>query len=1035
MKALKRIVSVIMIYILALTLVPVEYAKAEGIQQEGVDTKSDIEETDTPEDTEKEDFSLSDEKEENSIIDDLQNINFAVVEKQTVSIPDTQRLAFCIGDDNNKISDATLFYQNNSTGEIFEVSQSTAIDNTVLFEINFTDQSQNGSYTAIKIQYISTEVYIIDLTDMSAPLSFGVNTEVETLPDAVEADPTEETSSIDQNTVSTDVEGNIISENSIPDAINNAAGSKIMSRTATEGTKSGKNLVVVLDPGHDNKHAGAQNSNLNIAEEKLNLIIAKYCRQELEQYAGVEIYMTRADDGSCPYPGTSSVEDNAKRIEFAAAKKADVYVSIHLNSSTSEKANGAEVYVPNNNWKPAIGQEGNELGKVMLDKLSKLGLNIRGVVVRNSEDGGKYEDGSAADYYAVIKGCKKQGIPAIIVEHAFVTNTGDVSNYLDSDEKLQKLGIADATGIAEYYGLTRESSNNSPVIDGIDYSAVFDLEYYLKENPDIEAAYGRNFQAVLNHFVNFGMKEGRRASLSFDVQYYKAEYSDLRALYKEDLKRYYLHYILYGKAEGRTGSAEEAPKDIPEFGGIDYSPVYNYDYYMKHNPDIVKGVGTDKRTVFMHFINYGMAEGRQANADFNVQVYKGRYFELEAKFGNDLKAYYQYYITTGKAAGDVITEPTTVFNGVDYAPVYSFYTYSKRNKDIRNVYGQNDKSTLAHFVNYGMAEGRDGSENFEVKSYRNGNSDLRKLFKKNWKSYYIHYINYGMKEKRVATGVTQITNPTVVHNGENYSSVYSFQYYCEKNADINQRLGDDDEAALAHFVNYGMSEGRKASATFDVNFYKARYGDLRKAYGDNLKSYYYHYMRYGIYEGREGVGALDSSDLYPIMGTSSVTAQQMVRYFKAKAEYPEFYKNSDAPTLEDFCNIYVTESAAEGVKAEVAFAQAMNETGFLKYGNDVSINQYNFAGLGASGNGNKGLSFQNVREGVRAQIQHLKAYASTEKLNNECVDPRFNLVQRGSAQYLEWLGIKENPNGVGWAATEKYGYMLREKYMNVLLSY
>ena len=115
------------------------------------------------------------------------------------------------------------------------------------------------------------------------------------------------------------------------------------------------------------------------------------------------------------------------------------------------------------------------------------------------------------------------------------------------------------------------------------------------------------------------------------------------------------------------------------------------------------------------------------------------------------------------------------------------------------------------------------------------------------------------------------------------------------------------------------------------------------------------------------------------------------------------------------------EAAAEGIKAEVAFCQAMLETGWLKFGGDVRIEQYNFAGIGAVGGGAGGAAFETVREGVRAQIQHLKAYANNEPLNNACVDPRFSKVTRGSAPYVEWLGQQENPNGYGWATGAGYG--------------
>ena len=183
--------------------------------------------------------------------------------------------------------------------------------------------------------------------------------------------------------------------------------------------------------------------------------------------------------------------------------------------------------------------------------------------------------------------------------------------------------------------------------------------------------------------------------------------------------------------------------------------------------------------------------------------------------------------------------------------------------------------------------------------------------------------------------------------------------------------------------------------------------------------------------------------LMQIMGTSQTTVAQMVRYYNSnasgydtfKAKYNGKYNGvlakGGARTINQFAQIFYEEATAEGVRAEVAFTQCMKETGFLKYGGDVLPNQYNFAGIGATG-AVHGASFSNVRMGIRAQIQHLKAYGSISSLTNPCVDPRFNLVKRGSAQYVEWLGIKENPNGYGWATSKSYGHDI-VSMVNVLL--
>ena len=150
-----------------------------------------------------------------------------------------------------------------------------------------------------------------------------------------------------------------------------------------------------------------------------------------------------------------------------------------------------------------------------------------------------------------------------------------------------------------------------------------------------------------------------------------------------------------------------------------------------------------------------------------------------------------------------------------------------------------------------------------------------------------------------------------------------------------------------------------------------------------------------------------------IMGKAKASAQQMALFARSKNAEPQL----PACSLEQLAQFFLKEGEAEGVRGDVAFAQSLHETGFFKYGGIVLPTQNNYAGIGAL-NGNatgQAATFPDPRTGVRAQIQHLKAYASTEPLVNACVDPRFSLVTRGSAPYVEWLGAADNPNGKGWA--------------------
>ena len=188
-----------------------------------------------------------------------------------------------------------------------------------------------------------------------------------------------------------------------------------------------------------------------LKEEELTLKIAQYCKEHLETYSGVTVYLTRTS-GSCPYPGTASTACNSNRVAAAKSVGADVFVSIHLNSSPASSANGAEVYYPNSSYNSEIGKEGSGLASEIIKKLAAVGLTNRGIKIRNSEDNSLYPDGSLADYYGVIKNSKLNGFPGIIIEHAFLTNSSD-AGLLSTEAGLKKLGKADAEGIAAYYKL------------------------------------------------------------------------------------------------------------------------------------------------------------------------------------------------------------------------------------------------------------------------------------------------------------------------------------------------------------------------------------------------------------------------------------------------------------------------------------------------------------------------------------------------------------------------------------------------------
>ena len=589
--------------------------------------------------------------------------------------------------------------------------------------------------------------------------------------------------------------------------------------------KAGSGLVVVIDAGHGGYDGGAESTfnGVTYLEKYMNLKIAQACRDELQKYYGVTVYMTRDDDTFV------KLED---RTAYAKSVGADVFVSIHNNSSESGSANGATVFYPNSNYNSSIGSTGQGLAQSILNNLTQFGLKNNGVQIRNSESGDTYADGSLCDYYNVIRGSKKHGFPGLIVEHAFLSNQSDAEKYLNSDAKLTALGVADAKGIAAYYGLSVGTGQLERQGNG---------DWYMMHNGQIDTNYN-------------------------SLAYYQGYW-----------------YVVSNGVLNRN-----------------FTGLYKYQgnwYYAKN--------GT---------------------VDFN---YTGLAKNSAGWF----------YVDDGRI--------NWAYSGLVKGDAGWFY--------VRN--GKVDFSTNGLVYNAG-----------------------------NWFWITNGFLNWN------SNGVVP----------------YAGKWFCVRNGRVDWSYN-------------GLAVGTTGTWYIKNGQVDFTYNGPAVLNGDE-------YIVYGGHASVKGTS---------IMGTSSTSVEQMVKYYNAHATYPAFYAGTDAPTIAAFCQIYMEECAAEGVKAEVAFCQAMNETGFLKFGGQVSITQYNFAGMGATDDGAAGASFPNVRTGVRAQVQHLKGYASTNALNNACVDPRFAYLSksRGCAPIVEWLGINENPAKKGWATSVNYGYNLRNLYMNKLAQY
>ena len=876
-------------------------------------------------------------------------LNYIYVEQPYLESPDTQKIAVSWGDGTENITEMSAVVSGPEGEEIWYASEET--DTIYLFERAYTEQ-EKGIYQITELNLaIQGVTYTYSLAELGAETVFGVDEEYEGI---------EQLSLVDDEGMSTDIAaynideaGNVTEKESLEEAINQATA-EIPAMMCDDGVQTqNTNLVVALDPGHDSSHAGASAN--GVREEVLTLKIAQYCKAELENYAGVSVYMTRTS-AACPHPGGSSAKDIEQRVADAAKAGASIYVSIHLNSSTSSSAKGAEVIYPNSSWKPQVGADGKRLAELIEDELVGIGLERRAIYSKNTTIGETYEDGSISDYFTVQISAKEHGIPGIIVEHAFVTNSSDVNNYLNNETGLKKLGVADATGIAKYFGLEKEGWQKDS--KGWWYQS--------------GSGYLKNQWALINGNWYYFDSDG----------YMRTGWQKISGSW------YYL-------GDANDGAMKTG-----------WQKISGSWYYLGDANDGAMKTGWQKISGSWYYLG-GANDGAMKTG---WQKISGSWYYLGDANDGAMKTGWEYingfWYNFGKA-GDGSMKTGW------YKPNENWY-YLGGSEDGRM---QTDWKKIDNSWYYlgGTDDGymRTGWQKLGDVWYYLGDANDGAM-KTGWQKisgsrYYLGGANDGAMK----TGWQKLGDVWYYFGDRNDGSMKTGwyvidgkKYYFDQSSGIMQTGWKQIEGAWYYFDDNGVYDASKKYTDITDNNSTTNNGvnASTKKDEENIES--------KVVEGT-----------YLIEGTTSVSVKQMTDYFKqSKYSYPtDIMKKGGASTLEEFCQIYYEEAEKEGIKAEVAFAQAMKETGWLQFKGDVKAEQYNFAGMGATGNSVAGESFKDVREGVRAQIQHLKAYGSTKDLNQTCVDNRFKYVERGCSIYVEWLGIPNNPKNKGWAAADGYG--------------
>ena len=985
-------------------------------------------------------------------------------------------------------------------GTTFDLESSEQVDNLVKFSRVFSEE-EKGQYSVTTLHYVyNGQSYYLNFSDLEMDVKFGVDQEYDgydaTLPDLTEDSISSEgvIGVTDVNKAEEEIENGVASQPAVMSVDE-------FSRHATGG------MTICLDPGHGGSDSGA--NAFGTKESDLTLKIAQYCKEELSKY-DVNVVMTRTTDTRL---SEEAAVDLKNRVEVAKKAGASYFISIHINSAANSAAKGAEVYYPNTSGNKNLSSNGQNLAKAIQKQLTALGLYDRGIKIRNYTDGttSSNPNSSDQDYYGVIRYAKQANITGLIVEHCFINNKDEFDKYLDSNAKLQQLGIADARGIVSALGL--QAKNQS-------------LDTLAKDNRNVLADGTYNIQSLVNPNYVLDIYGGYTTN-GANVQLYRSNDTEAQLFKVTHDSQGYVTFtnVKSGKVLDVYGSTKKNNQNIWQFSS-------NGSRAQKW---IVKPDGNGYVIISALDSNYvlDLSTGKAVNSS-NIQLYTYCGSNAQRWKFSKLVSKIDKLNSLAQSNKNVLADGTYVISTAlssNYVlDVYGGYTWNKANVQLFAKNGTDaqafkvthDSQGYVTFTNVNSGKvlevaGSRVGNNANVQQYSLDGSRAQKwVVQKNGSGYTIIsaldpnfvldlsgalvmngrniglYQNNGSKAQqwnfskhmtdrercdlfaaqnkdKIADGVYYIKNKNVnyaldVYGGSLYGGA-NVQLYSLNRSNAQKWKITHDSKGYVMFQNVGSGmyltaggSGNSANVyqqkqsngynqkwiiMFDTNSNLRLVSALHSnrvldVHGGMIRNF----SNIQLYDSNnsnaqkwvfDSINTNATGSLMQIMGTSQTTVAQMVRYYNAnasgydtfKAKYNGKYNGvlakGGASTINQFAQIFYEEATAEGVRAEVAFTQCMKETGFLKYGGDVLPNQYNFAGIGATG-AVHGASFSNVRMGIRAQIQHLKAYGSISPLTNQCVDPRFNLVKRGSAQYVEWLGIKENPNGYGWATSKSYGH-------------
>lgn len=814
-----------------------------------------------------------------------------------------------------------------------------------------------------------------------------------------------------------DAQGNIIQSESLKDAVALARAT---------------GRPIALDPGHsdglEGRDPGA--TYFGLKEGDLAWATAMYAKKYLEKW-GVQVVVVRGEHED---PSIKT------RVQRAVDANACAIISLHYNAGPAS-ATGSEVLVPH---KVSYNYDLYFSGQIFAGKVNYYLRNKAGIVTRgdgatergyNDQYGTDYyENGDESDYYGIVRYARQKGILGVIIEHQFISNPAHAAEFKDlgDNSKVDYIGWADAWAIWEMYSSDTWWSMSSvsvaqkdsditlkPVLTGVVTDATFTYSYVGPDGTKVTVA--SNTTATSSTFtlpasgrytlyITARSSDGQEVTrqTNYDAKI-KESYGWRRAaegwMYSDDNGTAYVSRWLkdddgwhYFDARGIAVSGwfttpngkvwyfdAAAPHNAAALG---QRTISGKSYYFDEVNGLVKN----------NWIHWPDDSWSWATEDGSLQagwkrMPNGKWFYFDsnnnyrATFGLMSDGYQKYYIDVdhGLISGGWISlaDGNWAWANSDG----SLYVGWKHMPNGKWFYF--DENATYPLMKTGIFATSSGSYYVDVNNGMTSNG---------WVALPNNIWAWAQSSGALASGWFNTPNgktwyfdPTTTEHGALFGlqSINGSYYYF------------DQSNGLLRSQNVTLPDGRVAYA--DAN------GVLNIKSADNNNG-----GNGGDNRDANNTPADDGSPIEPtrgnfsdrtsVLGAPLVTKEDLQRDFNKRvgSAYPAVYAEKGAATGTDFVNQLWQAAIDEGVRPELLYAQVMIETGNLRFGGDVLPEQCNFGGLGATGNGARGLSFDTVLKGLRAQALHLRAYAGYEPLT---VDP--SKAQEVDPRYGAWILAKK----------------------------